>query len=174
MLKKSFTTCFTVRLISTNIYCNLLTVQCYIWLEYQFHSLVFKTALCSDRSPLYECLIKHMFCQCKAVAIVTCSLWELRQCEQHCVCALRFREFKMVILLHLFEEEGIESHDSPLSYRVDSLLMATQKTRTQNRTSSQCRFGDFFSCDRFVDPTEDTYVVVVLLLFWIAATKSSL
>lgn len=127
-------------------------------------------------SPLWVSHIETMFCQCKTVAIVACSLLELRQCEQHCVCALRFRkwEFKMVIPHHLFEEEGIESNNSPLPCRQS--FNGHMKRNPQTRTSSQCHSRDLYSSDQLIDATEDAYMVVMvaLLLFQLAATKSSL
>lgn len=93
LFQKCFTnSVFTVKLISIFI-ATFLSVQCYIWLKYRYNSLLNLTALCSDRSPLYECLTsKYRFVDAKAVATVTCSLLKLRQCEQHCVRALRFRK----------------------------------------------------------------------------------
>lgn len=59
-----------------------------------------------SRSPLWVSHIKTMFCQCKTVVIVMCSLTKLRQCEQHCVCALSFRkwEFKRVLTSYLMRK----------------------------------------------------------------------
>lgn len=72
-------------------------VECSIWLAFQFdipNCLVLKSL-----SPLWVSRIQKVFRQYKTAAFTTCSVLGVRQCEQHCVCALRFRkwEFETVI-----------------------------------------------------------------------------
>lgn len=71
------------------------------------------------------------------------SLLRLRQCEQHCVCALRFRkwEFMMVIDHRLFDDEGIETVHNHIK------LAIFKWPHEKNTASSQCHSRDLFSSD---------------------------
>lgn len=93
-----------------NMNCNVLTVQCYIWLEYQFHTLLF----CYSKRPCVRIALPFMSVISKWW-YVNAKLWPLLYRNgdgvSSTVCALSFRkwELKMVIPHLLHEEEGIAS-----------------------------------------------------------------